>query len=65
MGLDFVGAAFFVLGAEVSFVFGILLSFHELQSYFKRSESACAWVDCGAVVVSDTRENLDGMEKEF
>jgi hypothetical protein len=34
VGLD-IAAAFFVLGAGASFVFGILLSFHKLQFHIR------------------------------
>jgi hypothetical protein len=43
----------------------MLLSFHDLQSNFIAIESGRAQVDFRAVVVSDTPENFDGMEKSF
>jgi hypothetical protein len=43
----------------------MLLSFHELQSNFIASERGRARVDCRAVVVSDTPEIFDGVEKGF
>jgi hypothetical protein len=36
-----------------------------LHFYSKPGESWCAWVDCDAVVVRDTPENFDGVEKGF
>ena len=56
--------AFFVLGAGASFVFYILLSLQNLHFHFIAGGSA-RMSDCGAVVVSDTPENFDWVEKEF
>jgi hypothetical protein len=43
----------------------MLLSFHELQSNFIARERGRAPIDYREVVVSDTPENFDGVEKGF